>query len=612
MSQIADRRSATRTLRSRFDTLEDRELILFGGKGGVGKTTLSLLAATHFSERRPVTLVTTDPAGNLDDFSGDAPGGLSIETIDAPALWREFLDENLESFLELGDRGTYLDREELRRFFELSIPGVDELMGWSRIAELVTEADGALVIVDTAPTGHTLRLLASSKHWHAMALVLESMQAKYREIVSHLTRTDSRDALDEFLEGFESVIKASEKLFADPARSAFIPVAIAEPWVVDQTVRLISEVREAELNTPFTVLNHASISCDCGRCEGRRGAEAAAEREIPTEVVTAPRACALFRSFDDLRTYLDGKQISGSRKESSKRIGNDRSLSDVDGRLSFVVGKGGVGKTTVATALSLSAAGKGQKVTLLSVDPAHSVSDVFNRIEAPANLRVETIDTKASWKKLEAEVGRAVSKAVSGLTPKGFQNVHDEAITKQLLEISPPGADEIFALIRILELWDDDSIDRIVVDTAPTGHFLRILELPEVAGEWVRELMRIMLRYREILSSTSFGEKLLNASKSLRRFDETLKDPECSAVLVTRPEPIVISESLRLLSGMEEKGLRLAAIVANALTPESDCACDERVRNDEAAELDRFGDRELIVIERRDEPPVTEEELLEL
>lgn len=584
-------------------------MILFGGKGGVGKTTLSLLAATHLSERRPVTLVTTDPAGNLTDFSGEVPTGLTIETIDAPALWREFLDDNLESFLELGDRGTYLDREELRRFFELSIPGVDELMGWSRIAGLVHEAEEPLVIVDTAPTGHTLRLLSSSKHWHAMALVLDSMQAKYREIVSHLTRTDMRDSLDEFLERFESMIEASETLFSDPARSAFIPVSIAEPWVVDQTVRLIREVREAGLDAPFAVLNHASLACDCGRCERRREAETAAENEIPAEVVPAPEACALFRSFDDLRTYLDGGQISGSRKEPPRKPDSGRALKNVDGRLSFVVGKGGVGKTTVATALSLGAAGKGQKVTLLSVDPAHSVTDVFNRIEAPANLRVETIDTKASWKKLEAEVGRAVSKAVSGLTPKGFQNVHDEAITKQLLEISPPGADEIFALIRILELWDDDSIDRIIVDTAPTGHFLRLLELPEVAGEWVRELMRIMLRYREIISSTSLGEKLLNASKSLRRFDETLKDPECSAVLVTRPEPIVISESLRLLDAVEAKGLRLAAVVANAMTPESDCSCDERVRGEEAAELERFGDRELIMIERRDEPPVTREQI---
>jgi arsenite-transporting ATPase len=291
---------------------------------------------------------------------------------------------------------------------------------------------------------------------------------------------------------------------------------------------------------------------------------------------------------------------------------SDRTLKEIGGRLVFVAGKGGVGKTTVASALALTAADRGGNVTLLSIDPAHSVTDVFTRIEPPEGLRVETIDTKASWRKLEAEVGRSISKAVSGMTPGGFHNVHDEAITKQLLEISPPGADEMFALIRILELWDDPEIDRIVVDTAPTGHFLRLLELPQLAGEWVRELMRITLRYREILSSTSLGEKLLDASKSLRRFDEILKDERCAAVLVTRAEPIVVSESLRLVEALEQKGLQISAIVANALTPENDCLCDRRVRGAEAAELARLGARDMIRIERRENPPVTKEALLQL
>ena len=132
-----------------------RRVVLFGGKGGVGKTTIATAAALHYSESRKTVLFTTDPASNLSDlfFSNPAtqqPSNLTIESLDATALYSRFLSTHLPSFLEIGDRGTYLDREELRRLFELSLPGVDELMAWMRIGELAEENGDAIVVVDTA------------------------------------------------------------------------------------------------------------------------------------------------------------------------------------------------------------------------------------------------------------------------------------------------------------------------------------------------------------------------------------------------------------------------------------------------------------------------------
>lgn len=608
MTPSSDRKRIIRNLRSRLDSLSTRDLILFGGKGGVGKTTLSLLAAIHFAESREVTLITTDPAGNLQDFGGDLPEHVRLETIDPAGLWKEFLDENLESLLELGDRGTYLDRDELRRFFELSIPGVDELMGWSHVAAIVGRSEDPLVIVDTAPTGHTLRLLSSAGHWHAMELVLESMQEKHREIVSHLTRRDLRDALDDFLERFSSTIESSERLFGDDRRTAFVPVLTPESWVVDQTVRLAREVSATGIGIPFAILNHAAIGCDCDLCDERRKREETAAEVLEIDLIRAPRACGLFRSIDDLETYISGELIPSPAATRGARAGRNRKL-EQRGRLVFVAGKGGVGKTTIATSLALRAANEDGQIVLLSVDPAHSVTDVFARFEPPSNLRFETIDTRVIWKKLEGDVGESIRTAISGLTPKGFHNVHDEAITQQLLEISPPGADEIFALIRILELWHDRSLSRVVIDTAPTGHFLRLLDLPRVAGEWIRELMRITLRYRELLSSSSIGEKLLNASRSLREFEAMITDPDCVAVVVCRPEPIVVDESLRLLNALEQKALAVPAVVVNGVTPENDCRCDARARRGELAEIERLGDREVVIVDRRDRPPETRSDL---
>jgi arsenite-transporting ATPase len=279
------------SLGNAFDSLGNRRVLLFGGKGGVGKTTLSAAAALHFSASRKTILFTTDPASNLADlFHNRQPttDNLSIEALHAQELYAKFLTENLANFLELGDRGTYLDKDELRRFFELSLPGVDELMAWMHIGELEEENAEAMVIVDTAPTGHTLRMLGAAEHFRQVGAALESMQAKHRDMVRQFTRRESRDALDAFIDQFEAAARRRREMLTDPARSAFIPVLLSEGWVVEQTKRLIDEI---ETDVPLVILNRAIVSPDCARDRALVARDAAARAEFP-RVVDAPRACA--------------------------------------------------------------------------------------------------------------------------------------------------------------------------------------------------------------------------------------------------------------------------------------------------------------------------------
>lgn len=284
-----------------LEALASRRIVLFGGKGGVGKTTMAVLAALRIAALRPVILLTTDPASNLADLaSGDAPNALpeelTLEALDADALYTRFLAANLESFLELGDRGTYLDRDELRRLFELALPGVDELMAWSRIGELAEANPGATIVVDTAPTGHTLRMLSSGEHFRRFAQALDAMQEKHRSIVRQFARREVRDAMDAFIESFDADARKRRQLLE---AGAFVPVTLSEPWVVAQTKRLLDEV---PMDVPFVILNRAAAECDCARCREQARRDSEARREF-AKVVDARRSCVPLDSIERLREY---------------------------------------------------------------------------------------------------------------------------------------------------------------------------------------------------------------------------------------------------------------------------------------------------------------------
>jgi arsenite/tail-anchored protein-transporting ATPase len=271
-----------------FDAVASRHVVLFGGKGGAGKTTISAAAALHFSKSRETILFTTDPASNLADLF-EKPS-FRVEALNADELYKKFLDENLANFLELGDRGTYLDKDELRRFFELSLPGVDELMAWMRIGELAEESPSAIVIVDTAPTGHTLRMLRSAEHFREFAAALDSMQSKHRDMVRQFTRRDARDALDDFIDEFEQRARRRREMLTDAKQSAFIAVALSEPWVVEQTKRLVDEVKRDGIDVPFTILNRTAADCDCARCREQAKRDKSARRAL-TPSFEAARSC---------------------------------------------------------------------------------------------------------------------------------------------------------------------------------------------------------------------------------------------------------------------------------------------------------------------------------
>jgi arsenite-transporting ATPase len=576
-----------------LDELSSRRVVLFGGKGGVGKTTVSAAAALHYSDSKRTILFTTDPASNLGDLLGQPATDnrpLRIESLDATALYRRFLGQHLESFLEIGDRGTYLDREELRRLFELSLPGVDELMAWMRIGELAESNEYDIVVVDTAPTGHTLRMLSSSGHFRQLAAALDAMEEKHRTLVRQFTRRDVRDAMDDFIDDFDARAQRRRELLTDPKRSAFVPVTLAEPLVIEQTKRLIAGI---DIDVPFVVLNRA------------RGGEVLPEL---SRVVPAPRACVPLDSEERLRAWT-----AGSLPDVAPPAGGE-SLAPRGGPLrvaplTFLAGKGGVGKTSCSTSIALQLArrNRNHQYVVLSVDPAHSLRDVFATEEPPSNLTVELIDTKARWREFRESVGREIEEAVDALTPRGMSLEYDVEAIRRLLDIAPPGADELFAITRLADLIDDETLAGVIVDTAPTGHFLRLLDLPAEAGEWVREFMRLLLRYKDLIPPASLAQELVRASRALKELGETLRSEKTAVIVVTRAERIVLAETMRLIDDLRRRGIPVGGVIANYVTPENDDPCDRSMRAYELAALEGLG--EAVLIERRSSPPTTLDDL---
>ncbi len=578
------------------------QVVLIGGKGGVGKTTIAAATALHFSKTRAVVLFTTDPASNLADLFDPrlATPNLTIEALDASALYTRFLERNMASFIELGDRGTYLDRDELQRFFELSLPGVDELMAWMRIGELAETNPDSMIVVDTAPTGHTLRMLSSADHFRQLASALDSMQEKHRSMVRQFTRRETRDAMDAFIDEFAALARQRRELLTDSARTAFIPVILSEPWVVEQTQRLVAEVQGDGLEVPFVILNRAIAAADCERDRRRATADDQARQTFPN-VVDAVRSCTPLDSANRIQAWLASTPSENRELRTENLLSHTLVLASP--KLLFLAGKGGVGKTTCAAsiALQLAKAHPDRAFVAISVDPAHTLPSVFAEDTPPSNLAIEAMDTREKWRRFRESIGGEIERVVDALTPRGLSVAYDTEALQKLVEIAPPGADELFAVTRLTELLDDSSKALVVVDTAPTGHFLRLLDLPNTAGQWVREFMRILLHYREVVAPGSLGEELVNASRALHALEAALTSDRVAVIVVTRPERTVIAETKRLLADVERRTMNVSGVIANYLTPETDCACDRSMRAYEIDALAGLG-RAAVIIERRDEP----------
>jgi arsenite-transporting ATPase len=240
-----------------------------------------------------------------------------------------------------------------------------------------------------------------------------------------------------------------------------------------------------------------------------------------------------------------------------------------------VGGKGGVGKSTVSCALAIAAADAGHSVFLVSTDPAPSIADAFadrnqsrwneaREVSGVKGLTARQLDATAAFAAARDRYQAHIDSMFGAVVARGADAARDRAVMRDLLSLAPPGVDELFALSLLGDELAAGRYERIVVDPAPTGHLLRLLEMPAIALDWSHRLMRLMLRYREVVGLGDAAAELLEFAKRTRALEALLHDPSrAGVILVALDEPVVRAQTRRLAGAVRDRGVDVIALVWN-------------------------------------------------
>jgi arsenite-transporting ATPase len=615
-------------------------LRFFGGKGGVGKTTCAAAAAMAAAESgRRVGIISTDPAHSLGDALGrrldgrprrvpTRAGSLDAVELDADRALARWLTRRRSTLRTIAERGTYLDDDDLQRLLRLSFPGVDELMALVEVARLVEGLRWELAIVDTAPTGHALRMLDVPRTLQRIASVLNDMHAKHRYLTNSFGRGYQLGAADRLIAELDADGRQLFELLRDPARCRFTWLLLPERLALAETCDAIGALAATGIRVADLVVNRLTPPPPgrCDLCGARRAEErrilAATRRAFPTlDLYTLPAleleprgSTRLRRVARLLNVRAATGRTSGARPGGSRAAASGMRASATPPsasrdwlervappgvRLLVFAGKGGVGKTTcaAATAVTLARRRRGTAVLLLSADPAHSLADVLGAPlgddegtppGAPAGLRARELDADGALVRVRERYRRAIEETFDSLLRGSrFEIAYDREALHGLMDLAPPGLDELFAVLSVVEalLERRPVYDVVVVDAAPTGHALRMLEMPMTALAWVHALLAILLKYREVVGLGEVAAELVAAARRLRALQALLTDPARARVIaVTRAAALPQRETERMLRRLGRLRLAAPVVIVNALTP-AGCRRCRRTRRLEARAL---------------------------
>lgn len=571
--------------------------LFFTGKGGVGKTSIACATAIELaSADRPVLLVSTDPASNVSQVFGvevghritpiSAVAGLSALEIDPQAAAQGYRDRIVGPVSGvLPDAVVHGIEEQLSGACTTEIAAFDEFTALLTDSALI--ADYAHIVFDTAPTGHTIRLLQLPGAWSGF---LEAGKGD-ASCLGPLAGLDKQRAQ----------YKAAVDALADPRRTRLILVARAQQSTLREVARTHEELAATGLSQQYLVVNGVLPTVEAAQDRlavaiGER--ERAALSDPPRELRTLPCDRIPLKPFNlvgiaALRELLtDGAAASSPGDESPITLDAPRlsTLVDeiaADGHgLVMLMGKGGVGKTTLAAAVAAELARRGLPVHLTTSDPAAHLAETLNG--SLDTLTVTRIDPQAETARYRQHV----------MATKGAQlDSEGRALLEE--DLRSPCTEEIAVFQAFSRIIREAGKKFVVMDTAPTGHTLLLLD---ATGAYHREVTRQM------------GSTNLRFTTPMMQ----LQDPKQTKVMiVTLAETTPVLEAANLQSDLRRAGIEpWAWIVNNSLAaahPHSPLL-RRRARN-ELPEIDVVATRRArryAVVPVSKEEPVGVDRLLEL
>nr|WP_319488633.1 arsenical pump-driving ATPase [uncultured Caproiciproducens sp.] len=512
--------------------------LFYTGKGGVGKTSTACATAVTLADNgKKVLLVSTDPASNLQDVFGIDLNNKGIPIKEVPNLVVANLDPT-QAAAEYRDsvigpyRGKLPDavlnnmEEQLSGSCTVEIAAFNEFSHFITDEEIQEEYD--YIIFDTAPTGHTLRMLQLPSAWS--------------NFISESTHGASCLGQLAGLESKREIYKKAVDTLADGKLTTLILVSRPEETPLKEAERASKELADIGVDNQALILNGVLDSYDDSISESLYHKQQKALADMPEGLkilttYTVPLRAYNITGLDNVRALLTKDQyIVRDEKVHAKTVPQLKDVIDdlykSNKKVIFTMGKGGVGKTTIAAAIAMGLSSKGRKVHLTTTDPAAHLKFV---IDESSGITMSRIDEHAELEKYKEEVLAKARETMSG---------DDIAYVEE--DLRSPCTQEIAVFRAFAEIVDKAEDQVVVIDTAPTGHTLLLLESTQSYNQEIKR---------------SQGDIPESARKLLPRLHNA---DETEVIIVTLAEATPVYEAMRLEEDLKRAGIAAKWWVINS------------------------------------------------